>query len=278
MDPHATKEIGNILVRDVMTSNVIKVKPDDSVVAVGNLLASRRISGAVVMENNSIVGVISKESFVMGVKYMGVNPIDSFKVRDFMARKYEVARADEPLNDVVDRIVISPQRIDRLLVLENDKLVGILTKSDIAKVFAENAKDRFKVRDLMQFNPVVVNDYTSVSKILNEITVSKEKRVIVMSGQKVLGVITVLDLSIALFEKLKEYKGKDVIELIKLEDIITLDPITIRETDDAAEAARIMVEKRVGGLPVFDNQLRGVITKTDFLKGYKALKDAKKLK
>lgn len=278
MNTSAVECAGGILVGDVMTSEVVKVSPGDSVVDVGNLLARRRISGAVVYESGRIAGVISKESFVMGVKYMGVNPIDSYRVRDFMSRVYETASSSEPVDRVVERMLDSPTRVDRVLVLEDGALVGILTTGDIARVFWEHGRGCFKVRDLMQLNPTVVHDYTPMAEIMREITLSRYKRVIVMSGRKILGVITVLDLSLALFEKLKQHGDKDAIELIKLEDVITLDPITITETEDAAVAAGIMAEKRVGGLPVFNLELKGMLTKTDFLKGCKALKDAKKLK
>jgi len=272
------QNLDDLLVRDVMTSEVVTVSPEDSVVAVGEVLAKKRISGAVVIENKQIVGVISKESFVTGVKYMGVNPIDVFKVKDFMMHKYDAANVDEPLSKVVDRMVGAPYRVDRVLVLDNGKLAGILTKGDIARLFAENAKGCFKVRDLMNLNPSTVRDYTPLGKIMNEITISKEKRVIVTAGEQIVGLITVLDLSLVLFEKLKQHRGKDVIDYIKLEDIITLNPITVKETADAAEAARIMVEKRIGGLPVYDKTLKGMLTTNDLVKGYKLFKDQKKHK
>jgi len=278
MDSCTTGGVGKILVGDLMSTEVIRVKPGDSVVEVGNLLAEKRISGAVVSERDNILGVISKESFVTGVKYMGENPIDSFTVRDFMAEKYDTASVEESLDEVVDRIAVSPHRVDRLIVLDKGRLAGILTQSDIARVFAGHAGGCFKVRDLMQLNPIIVNDYDQIVKILQEITLARDKRVIVMAGQKVLGVITVLDLSLALFEKLKQQPGKDVLDLITLEDIITLDPILAKESDDAADAARLMVENRIGGLPVYENELKGVITKTDIVKGYKISKDTKRLK
>jgi CBS domain-containing protein len=268
---------GGILVGDVMTHKVVKVGIESSVLDVGNLLAQKRISGAVVYDGDSIAGVISKEGFVMGVKYMGARPLDSFVVRDFMCRFYETASPGEPLDVVVERMLASPLRVDRVLVLEDGVLVGILTTGDVARVFWEHGAGCFRVRDLMQLNPPVVYDYARMSEIMREITLSRDKKVIVMSGRRVLGMITVLDLSLALFEKLKEHSGKDAMELITLEDIITLDPITITEKEDAAVAAGIMAEKRVGGLPVYNMGLKGIITKNDFLKGWKALKDAKKL-
>ncbi|MDD5111453.1 MAG: CBS domain-containing protein [Candidatus Altiarchaeota archaeon] len=260
-------EVDKVLVRDVMTTHVIQVGPNDPVVEVGGLLAEKRISGAVVVDGG-IKGVISKESFVAGVKYMGENPLSSFKVSDFMSKSYETADAGEPLGAVVDRINCATCRVDRVIVLDNGKLAGVLTKSDISRVFAEHAKGCLKVGDIMQVNPSIVYDYTPLSKILREITMSRDKRVIVMAGQSVLGVITVLDLSLAMFEKLKLHEGKNPLDFITLDDVITLNPVTTSEKTDAAEAAGIMVGKRIGGMPVVDSRLMGVLTKNDIVKGY----------
>lgn len=270
--------VEGLLARDVMSPDVIKVRVDDSVVAVGNLLARQRISGAVVMEDKKIAGVINKESFVTGVRYMGDNPLDSFKVKDFMLETYETAGIDESLGKIVDRISSSPSRVDRVLILEGGNLAGILTRSDITEVFSQHAKNCFKVRDLMEVNPVTVNDYTPIDKILDAVTTAQEKRVIVMAGRRVLGVVTVLDLSLGLFDVLKRHRNKDPLDVLKLGDVITLNPIMVEESVDAAEAAGLMVGNRIGGLPVYDHKLRGVITKSDIVKGFKILKDSKRLK
>jgi CBS domain-containing protein len=264
-----------VLVKEVMTPKVVKVKPSDSILSVGNTLAERRISGAVVIENKKIVGVVSKESFVASVKYLGENPLESFKVRDFMTERYETAHVNEPLGDVVDRIVKSKQRVDRVLVLENGLLAGILTKTDISRLYSKHAKGFLEVKDLMNEKPPVVYDIMPVTSILKHITLAKEKRVVVMGGQKVLGIVTALDVSMALFEKLKVHKGKDPLDYLTLDEVITLNPITISKHADAAQAAKTMVEKKIGGLPVFNGKLSGLITKNDIIKGYKLFKDGK---
>ena len=49
---------------------------------------------------------------------------------------------------------------------------------------------------------------------------------------------------------------------------MTSNPITINEDEDSAEAAKIMIEKRISGMPVVDdnNLLKGIVTKTDIVK------------
>ena len=51
-------------------------------------------------------------------------------------------------------------------------------------------------------------------------------------------------------------------------DVMTHNPITIREESDLAHAAYIMMRNRISGLPVVDSSkiLKGIITKTDVIK------------
>lgn len=138
-------------------------------------------------------------------------------------------------------------------------------------------KGKLKVKDVMEYNPTTVYDYTGVDKVIKSITSSAEKRVVVLAGKKVLGVITALDLAMELFNKKKVYQEKDILPLIKIEDVVTLNPLTVGCREDAAKAADVMVEKHIGGLPVVDGEtLEGMITKTDIVKAYKIFLDWKK--
>ena len=51
-------------------------------------------------------------------------------------------------------------------------------------------------------------------------------------------------------------------------DIMTVKPILMDESDDIAEAARIMIGHSISGLPVINSTmiLTGIVTKTDVLK------------
>jgi len=61
--------------------------------------------------------------------------------------------------------------------------------------------------------------------------------------------------------------------MLKAQDIMTRDPLTLRPDDDIVAAARIMIEKRINGLPVVDEAgaLVGVITQSDLVAQQKTL-------
>ena len=61
---------------------------------------------------------------------------------------------------------------------------------------------------------------------------------------------------------------------IQVEDIMVTPVLTIREEDLIQEAAEIMVQKRIGALPVIDSRgkLAGIITESDILRAFVAVK------
>lgn len=55
---------------------------------------------------------------------------------------------------------------------------------------------------------------------------------------------------------------------LKIEEIMTPDPITVDASDTIVEAARLMMENKVSGLPVLDpdGSLVGIITESDIFR------------
>ncbi|HET9906977.1 MAG TPA: CBS domain-containing protein [Anaerolineales bacterium] len=96
----------------------------------------------------------------------------------------------------------------------------------------------------------------------------KLRRLPVMEKDKLVGIVTLGDLREAKASdatSLSIYEINYLIDRLTAKDIMTPNPITIAPDATIAEAARLMFEHKVGGLPVVDNgRLIGIITETDF--------------
>ncbi len=256
-------------VSDVMTREVLTVNPHDSVLDVGNLLLQKKVSSAVVLVDKKFAGIISKESFVKGISGTPDKPLDKCRVEDFMEKVVETASPDDDLATILEKFLTSPKPIDRMPVLSNGRLVGIISKGSIVKLFADSMKGKFRVKDLMEFNPVMIYDYTPVRDVMKKMASLGIKRVVVvLAGEKVVGILTVMDLSIAIFRKKKEHPDRNVLLMLTVKDVMKPGPITITGNSDAAEAAAIMIREGIGGIPVVNGKLEGLITKTSIVKGY----------
>jgi CBS domain-containing protein len=127
--------------RDAMTRNIIPVSPDDTVEAAIRTLVEHQISGApVVDKDGTLVGLIS-EYQLLEIAY---DPhIKESKVRDFMTKEVLTVNSRTLLTTVANLFV--SHRIRRVPVLEEGRLVGIISRRDILRYMTETGKpiDRF---------------------------------------------------------------------------------------------------------------------------------------
>ena len=149
-------------VRDVMNKNVVCFSPDQTVFEVAKVLSEKNISGAPVVEKEKVVGIISTSDIVRFLKIklkigsahempsLSLLFIDLFKTgKDYVELKKEVQRlSNVKIKGIMCKKVvsISPEAsifdaaelmdehdVNRLPVIENGKLVGILARADIIK-------------------------------------------------------------------------------------------------------------------------------------------------
>ncbi len=123
-----------IRVSDYMTTNLIKFRPDQSVLDVMNQLIKYKISGGpVVNEENELVGVISEGDCMkqISVSRYYNQPMEDVKVEDHMARDVETIDGDMNVFDAADKFLKSKRR--RFPIVQEGKLVGQISQKDVLK-------------------------------------------------------------------------------------------------------------------------------------------------
>jgi len=116
-------------VRDVMISPVITITLEDTVAKAAKVMLKNGIGGLVVVENSHAVGMITERDFV-GLLAKKQSP-GELLVKNVISKKLITISPDEGLMEAAKLIVKTGKR--KLPVMENNKLVGILTADDIVK-------------------------------------------------------------------------------------------------------------------------------------------------
>lgn len=127
------------------------------------------------------------------------------------------------------------------------------------------------VKDRMTRNPVTISPDTSVSEALNIMRQSKVRRMPVVDRHgRLVGIVAEKDLLYASpspATSLNVYEIGYLLSKLKVKEIMARNVITVTEDAPLEEAARIMVDNSVSGLPVMaENKLVGIITETDIFK------------
>jgi CBS domain-containing protein len=120
-----------MLVKNAMTKNVLVVSPDTTIKDAAKIMSQQRVGSLVVMEKNKLVGIITELDIIWKVVANEMNPATTL-VRDVMTRKVLTINADQTLEEATHLMV--ENRIKKLPVLEDNKIVGIITATDVISI------------------------------------------------------------------------------------------------------------------------------------------------
>lgn len=125
------------------------------------------------------------------------------------------------------------------------------------------------VKDVMKTQLVTLNADSKLGFANDIMYLGRIRHLPVVKGENVVGILTQRDLYRAsLTSILTNWKeNKEFLDSIKVSDVMTKNVITIAPDATIEEAAQIMIDKKVGGLPVVKdkNKLLGMISETDVL-------------
>ncbi|GAB4574231.1 MAG: hypothetical protein Kow0077_19740 [Anaerolineae bacterium] len=131
-----------------------------------------------------------------------------------------------------------------------------------------------QVGDIMTPNPDVARLGDNLRSLVERFDQGRYRRLPVLDEHdRLVGIVTDRDVRLALNSPLvlhERWQDEMLMDQILVDLCMTPDPITARPDMPVHEAARIMRERKIGGLPVLDDgdRLIGIITETDLLRAF----------
>jgi CBS domain-containing protein len=139
-------------VQDLMTRSVRTVRPETLLRDVASILVAERISGVPVVEHGAVVGVVSEADIVrveQGLSGRENGALGWLRQAASLDRRAEARTAGEAMT--TPAVTIGPRRpiseaaklmtragVKRLPVLDDEHLVGILSRRDLVRAFARS--------------------------------------------------------------------------------------------------------------------------------------------
>ncbi len=117
-------------VSDIMTRNVITVQKKKGLAEVIKTMANSRISSVLITENERLVGIVTERDLIKKILLPQKNPA-KVKVDDVMTRDPYSVNSFTDLGEASQ--MMRDKNIRHLPIVDNEKLMGLVTQTDIAK-------------------------------------------------------------------------------------------------------------------------------------------------
>jgi len=120
-----------MIVRDVMAKNVKTVKTDDTVHAAVQKMNKFDIGSVIVVSSGRPIGIITETNIMRRIVEPRMDPATVW-AKDIMSSPLTTIDENTPLEEAAKIMV--DKKITRLPVMKGDKLVGLISSTDILKV------------------------------------------------------------------------------------------------------------------------------------------------
>jgi CBS domain-containing protein len=121
---------GIILVRDIMAKNVKTVRTDDSVHDAVVKMNKFDVGSVIVMNSNRPVGIITSKNILTRIVEPRLDA-GTIRAKDIMSSPLVTIEPDVPVEEAAR--LMAQKKIKKLPVMDRDKILGILSTSDIVR-------------------------------------------------------------------------------------------------------------------------------------------------
>jgi acetoin utilization protein AcuB len=116
-----------------------------------------------------------------------------------------------------------------------------------------------QLANAMTSNPITVNSHDTLARAKALMAAGRFRRLPVVDDERLVGILTERDIR----ERACDLDGT------RVNDAMRTGVITVTPGDSVEKAARLMLEHKIGGLPVIaDGKLAGIVTVTDILRAF----------
>lgn len=121
-------------VKEIMTRDVVTVDISNSVPQLAQNMLNYNVGSVIITDREQPVGIVTERDIVKKIVSMNLRP-DDISIKELMTTPLISIPSTEDVTDTMHKMV--KMEIRRLPVVENGKLVGIITDTDLLAISAE---------------------------------------------------------------------------------------------------------------------------------------------
>jgi len=246
-----------LTVRDVMSTDIITATADNTVFWAARTMSENHVSCLIIVDATGIAGILTEKDVLKAVAEHEAD-FRRLKITDRMSSPVEATAGS--LSVVEAGKIMQARNIKRLPVVENGKLLGLVTQTDITRALVSLSPLR-SVSDIMSTNVATVPADATVAEAARVMTVKGISCVVAMHRHEVAGILTEKDLL------------KRVVALHKdpaqthVADVMSFPIMSVPPTYSVISTTKKMDQMHLHRLVVTDgNKVCGIVTQTDLMR------------
>jgi CBS domain-containing protein len=139
----------NVLVSDIMTREPYSVPPETNLLECAQIMIKKRTGSLLLVVGKRLVGIISRRDILWALVKKTQNDLSKIRAIDISPRKIATIKPSKTIEEAIRKI--KKFKFERLPVIQNKELVGIIT-----------------LRDILNFHPEVYPELKEYSEIKEE--------------------------------------------------------------------------------------------------------------
>ncbi len=251
-----TEQVRDYQARDFMTRGVLTVNPDSTVAKAIELMGAHEVGSLAVSGPDGLKGIITERNVL---KALAKGKIPSNRtVREVMTTS--VSCVPPTMGSLESAQKMTDTR-GRLLVVENGRLEGIITATDLVKVVARLGAT-FDLGDVVSTRVATAKMWSRIGAVVKKMDAKGVGSIVLTERRMPRAIFTERDLICRV-----EYAGLGMEEPVIR--ACTSPLITAKIGIGGNEAANAMVSRRIKRLPLLrDGNLAGMVTARDVVQAY----------
>ena len=248
-------------VGQVMSKDVLTISPNETVATAAMVMSKNNISCILVAENEEVRGILTEEDLLKKA-VVGCKDAHKMAVTAVMSSPVETVSSD--FSVLAASRIMEAKHIKRLPVMAENKLVGIVTQTDLTRVLTYYGTWR-DISEIMSKDISGIQKNTTVAEAATVMASRNISSIAVMAGEQVVGILTERDLLSRVVALRKDPHH------IKTEAVMSSPVISVPPSYSVFSASKTMENLNIRRLVVIkDKKLCGIVTQTDI---FTAIKD-----
>jgi CBS domain-containing protein len=258
LDPTLMQSKEYQLAKDIMSQEVITITSEAMMDEAARIMGNKHIGSLIVVRDGVPVGIVTERDLLSDIMARGKDPKE-IVVRSVMSAPLIKINPTASIKQVAKTMIAKK---GRLAVFEGEKLVGIITASDLIRSLPQASETILKVRDYMTKNVVTADENVTVTRVTKIMGEKRIGSVIITRKGEPRGIFTERDL-------LTTFLAKNRPLSIKVAGVASSPLLVAPSWISVHHAAFMMSRKHIKRLPITeDNKIVGIITARDLVEAY----------